>query len=178
MQPPREDTLNNFELLWKPHVEAKNTALRMTGFKSWIGVKRIENASTQGVHYLEDIRRIESVEGLHDTYSYSGRQLDFEMYLYFTEETAICLMLSIVAVLAVVLIITSDITVTLLVAMCVVVTDLFLGGLIYYWGLTLNQIVVLNVVLAIGTSVDYSTHIAYAYLLIEVPNQDGEYDSK
>ena len=48
-------------------------------------------------------------------------------------------------------------------------TDLFLLGLIYFWGLTLNPVVVLQVVLAIGTSVDFSTHIAYAYLLEYIP---------
>ena len=57
----------------------------------------------------------------------------------------------------------------MLVVLCIVVTDLFLGGLIYFWGLTLNPMVMLNIVISIGTSVDFSAHIAYSYLTAEVP---------
>ena len=70
-----------------------------------------------------------------------------------------------VAVLLVILIITSDITATLVVATCVIMTDIFVVGLIFYWNLTLNPLVVLQIILGIGCSVDYSAHIAYAYLI-------------
>ena len=66
---------------------------------------------------------------------------------------------------------TSDVVCTLLVALCVLMTDLFLIGLIYFWGLTLNALVVINIIVAIGTSVDYSAHIAYAYLIETVPKK-------
>ena len=72
---------------------------------------------------------------------------------------------STLAVIVVVLIITSDVTATILVTCCVLLTDIFLLGFIFYWGLTLNAIVLLQIVLAIGTSVDYSVHIAFAYLI-------------
>ena len=70
-----------------------------------------------------------------------------------------------VAVLLVILVITSDITATLVVATCVIMTDIFVAGLIFYWNLTLNPLVVLQIILGIGCSVDYSAHIAYAYLI-------------
>ena len=53
------------------------------------------------------------------------------------------MILSIVAVLIVILVITSSMTITMLVAICICMTDLFLTGLIYYWGLTFNPIVVI-----------------------------------
>ena len=65
----------------------------------------------------------------------------------------------------------SDITATLVVAICVILTDLFVAGLIFYWGLALNPIVLLQVILGIGCSVDYSAHIAYAYLVEEIPEE-------
>ena len=80
------------------------------------------------------------------------------------------MVLSFFAVLTVILVITSDITATLVVALCVIMTDLFLAGNIFYWNLTLNPIVILQVVLGIGCSVDYSAHIAYAYLVEEPPS--------
>ena len=76
--------------------------------------------------------------------------------------------LSFTCVIIVILIITSDVTATLVVALCVLMTDLFVAGLIYYWRLSLNPIVVLQIVLGIGCSVDFSAHIAYAYLVEDV----------
>ena len=75
------------------------------------------------------------------------------------------------AVLTIILIITADLGVTGLVALCVLLTDLFILGLVYFWGLTLNPLSVVNIIVAIGTSVDFSAHIAYAYLVEEVPEK-------
>ena len=81
------------------------------------------------------------------------------------------MILSFVAVLLVILVITSDLVATLVVAICVIMTDLFVAGLIFYWNLSLNPIVMLQIILGIGCSVDYSAHIAYAYLVEEIPEE-------
>ena len=73
--------------------------------------------------------------------------------------------------LLIILIITSSIGITLLVGVSVILVDLYILGLIYYWNLTLNPLVVVNIIVAIGTSVDFSAHIAYAYLVEEVPEK-------
>lgn len=49
-------------------------------------------------------------------------------------------------------------------AACVLLVDLFLIGLVYFWGLSFSPFVMINIVIAIGLSVDYSAHIAHAYL--------------
>ena len=84
-------------------------------------------------------------------------------------ETTLCICLSIVAVVLVVLVITADPVITTLVFLCVAMTDLFLFGHIYYMDLTFNPLTSLNVVISMGISVDYSCHIAYAYLLEPIP---------
>lgn len=89
--------------------------------------------------------------------------------MHFAEETIISLSLSIIAVLIIILVITSDITVTILVGVNVILTDMYIFALVYYWDLTLNPLVMTNIILAIGTSVDFSAHIAYAYLVEKVP---------
>ena len=68
---------------------------------------------------------------------------DFELFVTLWDEFAYPMLLSFIAVLIVILVITSDITATLIVALCVILTDLFVAGLIFYWGLTLNPIVLL-----------------------------------
>ena len=134
-------------------------------------IKRIENASTSGVQFIQDVRDIESIYGPSGTFSFATRYLDYEQYFIFTKETTSSLLLSLMAVLVVVFASTSDIVCTLVVALCVLMTDLFLIGLIYFWGLTLNALVVINIIVAIGTSVDYSAHIAYAYLIETIPKK-------
>ena len=75
-----------------------------------------------------------------------------------------------VAVTCVLLVITGNLLVTLLVTMSILLVDIYLYALIYYWGLTFNTIVVINIVVAIGLSVDYSAHIAHTYLTAKPPN--------
>ena len=119
--------------------------------------------------YLEDLRFITDTFGVPDTFDFSGRHFDFETYFTLEKDFILCLTLSLLAVLIVVMLVTADIMTTILVTLMVSITDFFLIGSIHYLDLTFNGIVVLNVVLAVGTSVDYSTHIAYGYLTQDVP---------
>ena len=78
--------------------------------------------------------------------------------------------LSISAVFFIILIITGSLTTTILVTISVILVDIYLYALLYYWGLTFNTIVVVNIVIAVGLSVDYSAHIAHSFLLAKPPN--------
>ena len=105
------------------------------------------------------------------SFDWSWRFYDIEIFITLYDEFAFPIVFSFAAVLLVILIITSDITATFVVAICVLITDLFVAGLVYYWNLALNPIVLLQVILGIGCSVDYSAHIAYAYLVEEIPKK-------
>ena len=73
------------------------------------------------------------------------------------------------AILIVVLIMTGSLTVTLLVVTAVLLVILFLMGLLHFWDLTFNLIVLVNIVISIGLAIDYSAHIGHTYLMIECP---------
>ena len=105
------------------------------------------------------------------SFEYMWRLYDYELFTTLADDFTGPMILSFVAVLVVILIITSDVTATLVVALCVILTDLYLAGLIFYWNLALNPIVLLQVILGIGCSVDYSAHIAYAYLVEDIPDE-------
>ena len=70
----------------------------------------------------------------------------------------------------VILFITADITVTIMVAFAVFLVDVYILALVFYWNLTFNSIVVVQVVVAIGLAVDYSAHIGHTYLSVNPPN--------
>ena len=118
---------------------------------------------------MKDMRDIENKYGLPGTFSYAANYLDFEQYFLFKNESIVSCALSIVAVLIIILFITASLTATLLVAFCVLLVDLYLIGLVYFWGLHFSPFVMINIVIAIGLSVDYSAHIAHAYLLVIPP---------
>ena len=66
----------------------------------------------------------------------------------------------------VIIFITASVPITILVTFSVLLVDFFLVALLHYWNLTFNNIVVVQVVIAIGLSVDFSAHIAHTYLVI------------
>jgi len=118
---------------------------------------------------LRDFRRIVDDYGFPGTFTYAQNYLDFEQYFTFAKETFLSCALSIVAVLIVIIFITASVQVTFLVAFSVLLVDYLLMALVHFWSLTFNSVVVVQIVIAIGLSVDYSAHIAHTYLLIKCP---------
>ena len=118
---------------------------------------------------MKDIRWLEKEFALGDSFEYHWRFYDYEQFSVMISEFRQTFLLSICAVLTVILVVTSNLAVTFLVALSIIITNLFLTALIFYWGLTLDPIVIINLILAIGTSVDFSAHIAYGYLVEEIP---------
>jgi len=139
------------------------------GYRIKMGIKKIESAAREGVMYLDDMNTLLDTYGLPGSYSYAQEYLDFEQYVVFLPETLLSCGLSIVAVFVVIIFITGSLTGTMLVVMCVLLVDVFLLGLIHFWNLTFNSIVVVQLVIAIGLAVDYSAHIAHAYLVATPP---------
>jgi hypothetical protein len=130
---------------------------------------KTDSSARQGPPLLTDIRWIESTYGVPGTFSYGAEFLNFEQYFTFFEDSVTGAALSILAVLVVILFITASFSVTMLVALAVLLVDLYLLATIFYWGLTFNSIVVVNICIAIGLSVDYSAHIAHTYLIVSPP---------
>jgi Niemann-Pick C1 protein len=62
---------------------------------------------------------------------------------------------------------------SLLVLLCVILVDINLFALMYYWGLDLNSITVNNLIIAVGLAVDYSAHIAHSFLVFD-PKGSGK----
>lgn len=118
---------------------------------------------------MTDIRAIESKYGFGDIYSYSDSMLEFEGYVVFVKETCLSVGLAVVAVFLVVLFITGSLPITILVVLAVLLVDLYLLGLVHLWDLTMNNIVVVQLVIGLGLAVDYSAHIAHTYLTVVAP---------
>ena len=139
---------------------------KINAYRQNIRVKKIDEVAKQGVQYLKDTRDMEAKYGIEGTYSYATDMLNYETYKVLLKESVLSIGLSLVAVAAVVFMITGSLPVTGLVVLSVILVDYFLIALIYYWDLTFNTIIIVNIVIAIGLAVDYSAHIAHTYLII------------
>lgn len=132
----------------------------------------IANVATDGVEYLEDIRAIERKYGLLGVFSFDPAFLDYEQYVSIREEAAFSFALAITAILFVVLIFTASATVTLIIVLSVLLVMLFLLGMLHYWSIDFNQIVLVNLVISTGLAVDYSAHIGHSFIAVECPADD------
>ena len=74
--------------------------------------------------------------------------------------------LSIVVVGSITLIFLTSIWASLVVMFCVIATLLGVGCSIWAWGLTIDTVSCLTLVLSVGISVDYAVHVAHAFLAL------------
>jgi len=59
-----------------------------------------------------------------------------------------------------------------MVIVCVVLVDIDILGLMHMWGLTIDSVTIINLVLAVGLAVDYSAHVAHAFVVAKGTRQE------
>ena len=76
------------------------------------------------------------------------------------------------AIFLITLVILANIHLCLFVICIVIVTLTDIVGYLHFWGVTINVISSINIILSIGLCVDYSLHIAIAYMVAKGSRQD------
>ena len=74
-------------------------------------------------------------------------------------------LLAVSAVFVVIFVLIADFGAAMLVCLCVGMTIVELLGTMYFWGLAIDTVSVINLVLAVGLAVDYAAHIAHCFML-------------
>ena len=72
--------------------------------------------------------------------------------------------LSLLCVFITTVLLIQNIPACVLVLSCVFLTLVNVGGFIHFWGLTIDVISCVNLVIAVGLCVDYSAHIAHCFM--------------
>ena len=75
------------------------------------------------------------------------------------------LLLAIICVFAITFILLSNIVASGLVLMCVLFSLVDVIGFLHFWGMTIDVLSCSNIVMSVGLCVDYSAHIAHAFLV-------------
>ena len=124
---------------------------------------------------MQNIRKIiDENPAMKGAFVFEENFLDYEQLAVFDRETLYNLIGALIAVFIVILITNGNIIMSIYVVLCIGLTDLDVLALSYYWGLTLNAVTVVNIVLAVGLAVDYSAHIAHSYLEAKCDEEEFE----
>lgn len=145
----------------------------LIGSKSTVARYNLEEPETEGAKYLEDIWALEQKFGLKDTYSYHWDFFFYELYDVFWSQTFSNLGFSLVIVTLVVFVLTANGVVAVLIVLSLIFICITTLGMSHYLGLTLNNVVALNLSLSLGIAVDYAVHIANSFLSIKAPKSEG-----
>ena len=92
----------------------------------------------------------------------------FEQYLIILSTTVQNLAIAATAILVITSPFLVDFTVIFLVFFGFVALIFELFGLMYFWGVSLNSVSMINLVMAMGFAVDYSAHIAHAFVTSDI----------
>jgi len=115
------------------------------------------------VDMMKTMRSSVDNAGIAGAYPYMQAYLFYEQYDIIVQEAILNLCLALVAVFVICLVIMADLRAALMVVLCVVMVDVDILGMMWMWDLTIDSVTIINLVLAIGLSVDYSAHVAHAF---------------
>jgi len=90
--------------------------------------------------------------------------LYYEQYAVIIEEGIQNLALAMVAVIIITVVLLGNLGASCLVILCILMIDADILGMMYLWNISIDSVAVANLVLAIGLAVDYSVHVAHAYI--------------
>ncbi|KAL8568619.1 hypothetical protein ACOMHN_032275 [Nucella lapillus] len=101
---------------------------------------------------------------LEEVFPYSVFYVFYEQYLTIVQDTVVNLAICLSAILAVTFVLLGcDLHSALLVivTLCMILADLL--GLMYFWGISLNAVSLVNLIMAVGISVEFCSHIVRAF---------------
>ncbi|XP_066915990.1 patched domain-containing protein 3-like isoform X1 [Clytia hemisphaerica] len=104
-------------------------------------------------------------------FGYTRFYVGWETNKVISEELIRNLLLAGVIVFLVTLFLIANVWVSLLVLTCVVFTLINIAGYMHFWGLTVDTVTTIQLILAIGLSVDYSAHIGHGFMAAREGNR-------
>uniref|UniRef100_A0A7S2IXU5 SSD domain-containing protein n=1 Tax=Haptolina brevifila TaxID=156173 RepID=A0A7S2IXU5_9EUKA len=156
----------NSELVWVNNATVRTPAENALGLhasRMRLTYTGMSDASSQ-VSSMRTLRTDVEAAKFGSTYPYMFMYLYYEQYAIIGREALLNLGLALVAVVAITLIIIANVGATVLVTVCVILVDIDILGLLWWWGLSIDSVAVINLVLAVGLALDYAVHVAHAFM--------------
>ena len=89
--------------------------------------------------------------------------LFFDQFRTIYDEMILNFALCIAAIVVICVLLLHRMSVVLLTGMLITMIDIDLVGSIHFWGLEVNSITIINLIMAIGLVVDYSAHVIHNF---------------
>jgi len=74
------------------------------------------------------------------------------------------MLISLLCVFVTTILLIQNIPACIMVLVCVVLTLINVGGFIHFWGLTIDVVSCINLIIAVGLCVDYAAHVAHNFI--------------
>eukprot|EP00904_Undaria_pinnatifida_P008203 jgi/Undpi1/4512/HiC_scaffold_18.g07866.m1 len=121
--------------------------------------------SEKSVDALMDVRDVVGESSLDpDVFEFSSLFIFVEQFVVIYRELLMNFLLALVAVAVLSFFVLGKVAIVALVCFTVVVIDVDLLGFVYHWGLEVNSITVIELIMAVGLVVDYMVHIVHYFL--------------
>ncbi|XP_067028540.1 patched domain-containing protein 3-like isoform X3 [Acropora muricata] len=141
--------------------------LRITTTRMHLRHKDLDSTQAE-VKAMEDLReKIKEVVSDEDmAFAYSSFYLGWETNKIITVELIHNMTYTMIAVFLVTLVVLANLWTCLTVVTCVGFTLVNITGTMYFWSLSVDIVTAIILVLAVGLSVDYASHIGHSFMLI------------
>ncbi|KAH8738780.1 hypothetical protein FG386_000571 [Cryptosporidium ryanae] len=114
--------------------------------------------------YMTDVRKImESIKEVKNPIAYSPLFIFYESDVSILPQTLYNMGCALIAVLLASLILMPSVSSVIIVIVILCMVDVCIIGMMAQWGLHLNMLTMVNLIMSIGISVDYSTHICHCF---------------
>jgi predicted RND superfamily exporter protein len=106
-----------------------------------------------------------------DAYCYTFEFSTWETFIIIGDEMIMNVSLCMVAVFVITLVLIAHPVTALLVFFCVGCAIMEILGAMYFWGLIIDNVSVINLTLAVGLAVDYSAHVGHCFMVKNASNK-------
>ncbi|XP_063588187.1 NPC intracellular cholesterol transporter 1-like [Penaeus indicus] len=98
-----------------------------------------------------------------EVFPYSIFYVYYEQYLTMWADTGVSLGVSVASVFGVMLLLTFDLASSLIVLVTIAMIVVDMMGMMFWWGISLNAVSLVNLVMAVGISVEFCSHVTHAF---------------
>jgi len=99
-----------------------------------------------------------------DVFPYSIFYIFFEQYLYIKDVAIMAIGVAVLGVFLVTLITVGNITLSLIIIVVVIMIEVDVVGMMYLWDINLNAVSTVNLVMAVGISIEFCVHISHSFI--------------
>lgn len=134
-------------------------------FKALQGARKISKDITETIqNSLRAANRSEFEVQQIEVFPYSVFYVFYEQYLTMWSDTLKSLSVSILAIFIVTLLLMGfNLNLSLAVVLTIIMIIINIGALMYFWSISLNAISLVNLVMAVGISVEFCSHLVHSF---------------